>query len=144
MKNITNRIALFLLIGAITSAVGLAKTTRKEVTFMQAVSVNGTLLKSGTYEVAFDDETNQLSIIKGRDVIATAQARVEKVAGNVHALYETRSDPNDATRPPVLVTISLKHGSRVTIVNSGDGQRDTKPIGVSAHALQGEGPAAGR
>ncbi|HMG35521.1 MAG TPA: hypothetical protein VKM94_16400 [Blastocatellia bacterium] len=120
MKNITNRIALFLLLGAITNGVGLAKSARKEVTFMKAVTVNGTLVKSGTYEVAFDDVTNQLSIIKGRDVIATAQASFEKVESDVRESYETRSDPDDATKPPLLVTIALKHGGRATIVNSGD------------------------
>jgi len=48
------------------------------------------------------------------------QHRVEKAEGNVHALYETRSDPNDASKPAVLVTISLKHGNQATIVNNGN------------------------
>ena len=120
MKNIANRVALFLLIGAITSGIGLAKTSRKGVTFTQPVTLNGTLLKRGTYQVAFDDETNQLSIIRRRAVIATAQARVEKTGGHAHGFYETRADANDSTRPPALVTIALKHGNRATIVNNGD------------------------
>jgi hypothetical protein len=120
MKSITNRIFLLLVLGTVTTAVGLAKTTRKQVTFGEPVTVNGTLVKSGTYEVAFDDQTNQLSIVTGRKVIASAEARVEKAEGNVHSLYETRSDPNDASKPAVLVSISLKHGNQATIVNDGN------------------------
>ena len=120
MRSITSRILLFLVLGLVTTSVGLAKTTRKEVTFNDPVTVNGTLVKSGTYEVAFDDQTNQLSIAKGRKVIASAEARVEKVGGKVHSLYETRADPNDATKPAALASISLKHGNQATIVNSGD------------------------
>jgi len=120
MKSITNRIFLFLLIGIVTTAVGLGKTTRKGVTFNQPVTVNGTLVEAGTYEVAFDDQTNQLTIIKDRKVIASADAHVEKVVERAHSSYETRSDPNDESKPAVLVSISLKHGNLATIVNAGD------------------------
>ncbi len=119
MKSITNRIVVFLVLGVITTAVGLGKTMKREVTFADPVTVNGTLVKSGTYEVAFDDQTNQLSFVKGRKVIATAEARVEKWDEKVHSLYETRSDSNDATKPPALISVSLKHGHQATIVNSG-------------------------
>ena len=119
MKNITNRISLFLVLGLITTGVALGKTTRKEVTFSDPVTVNGTLVKSGTYQVAFDDQTNQVSIVKGRKVIATAQGRVEKSEGVRHEAYETRSDLDDTTKPAMLTSISLKHGNQVTIVSAG-------------------------
>ena len=120
MKNITNRIVVLLVVGAVMSALALGKTTRKEVTFADAVTVNGTMIKSGVYEVAFDDQTNQLTINKSGKVIATADARVEKVEGNGRATYVTRADPNDATKPPVVLSISLKHGNQATIVSSSD------------------------
>jgi hypothetical protein len=120
MKSITNRILLFLVLGILTTAVGLGKTTRKEVTFSDPVTVNGTLVKSGTYELAFDDQTNQLSILKGRKVIATAEARVEKVEEKMKSSYRTLSDSDDASKPPALVSISLTHGNQATIVNSGN------------------------
>jgi hypothetical protein len=34
-------------------------------------------VKKGTYEVKFDDETNQLSIVKNGKVVAQAMARLE-------------------------------------------------------------------
>jgi hypothetical protein len=120
MKNIVNRMVVLFVVATITSAAALANTTRKEVTFAEAVTVNGTLVKQGTYEVRFDDETNQLTIIKGRKVIAQAEAQLEKVEGPKHTLYVTRAEINDATKPPALLSIALNGGNQATIVNSGD------------------------
>ena len=41
------------------------------------MKVNGTLVKKGTYELKFDDETGQLSISKNGKQVAQAMARVE-------------------------------------------------------------------
>jgi len=66
-----------LMVGALTCVVALAKVQKHKVTFENDMKVNGTLVKKGTYDVKFNDETGQLSIEKNGKVVAQAMARVE-------------------------------------------------------------------
>lgn len=77
MKSIVTKMFAVLMVGALTGVVALAKVKRERVTFDTDIKVNGTLVKKGTYEVKFDDETNQLSIIKNGKVVAEAMTRLE-------------------------------------------------------------------
>ena len=77
MKSIVNRMLVVLMVGALTSVVALAKVQKHKVTFENDMKVNGTLVKKGTYDVKFNDETGQLSIEKNGKVVAQAMARVE-------------------------------------------------------------------
>jgi hypothetical protein len=77
MKSLVNRVMVVLMVGALTGVVAMAKTHKHRVTFENDLKVNGTLVKKGNYEVKFDDETNQLSVIKNGKVIAQATARLE-------------------------------------------------------------------
>jgi hypothetical protein len=120
MRNLVNRMVALFVVATITSTAALATTSKREVTFSEPVTVNGVLVKEGTYQVRFDDETNQLTIVKGTKVIARAQAQLKKADGTRHTSYVTRSDTNDSTKPPELLTISLKGGSEASIVSSGD------------------------
>jgi hypothetical protein len=113
MKNRMNRMVVLVLIGTLSSALALAKTTTKEVTFNQPVSVNGTLIKKGTYNLTFNDETSELTIKKGKKVLATAPARLEKT--NDRYTSYTRSDPTDRTKPAVLISVYLNDGNQLTI-----------------------------
>jgi len=78
MKSIVNRMLVVLMVGALTSVVALAKVHKHKVTFDSDIKVNGTLLKKGTYDVKFDDQSGQLSIAKNGKVIAQAMARFEQ------------------------------------------------------------------
>lgn len=80
MKSIVNRIAVVLVVGALTSMVAFAKVQKHRVTFESDIKVNGTLVKKGTYDIKFDDETGQLSIVKNGKTVAEATARVESRA----------------------------------------------------------------
>jgi hypothetical protein len=66
-----------LMVGALTSVVALAKTQKHRVTFDNDIKVNGTVVKKGSYDVKFNDETGQLSIEKNGKVVAQATARLE-------------------------------------------------------------------
>jgi hypothetical protein len=118
MKRIVNRMVGFVLIAALTGVVALAKSTEREVTFTKNLTVNGTLVKKGTYKVEFNEETSELTIRKGKKVVATAQARLEKITDK--ASFYTSSPDNDPAKPPTLVNVSLKDGNLATIVGSGD------------------------
>jgi hypothetical protein len=65
------------MVGALASVAAMAKTHKQKVTFDSDIKVNGTLVKKGSYEVKFDDETGQLSIMKNGKTIAQSMARLE-------------------------------------------------------------------
>ena len=120
MIKLVNRLAVMVLVGAIASGVALAKEIKKQVTFTDPVTVNGTLVKKGTYEAVFNDQTNELSIVKGGKVVASAPAQLEKRAERDRAVYETRDEEGNSNNA-VLVSVTLKDGNQATIVNSGNG-----------------------
>ena len=77
MKSIVSRMLVVLMVGALTSVIALAKVQKHTVTFDNDIKVNGTVVKKGTYDVKFDDESGQLSIVKNGKVVAQAMARLE-------------------------------------------------------------------
>ena len=77
MKSIVNRILVVLMVGALTSVAAFAKVHKQKVTFENDIKVNGTLVKKGTYEVKFDDESGQLKINKNGKTIAEATASLQ-------------------------------------------------------------------
>jgi hypothetical protein len=120
MIRLVDRLVVMVLVGAIASGVALATEIKKQVTFTDPVTVNGTLVKKGTYEAVFNDQTNELSIVKGGKVVASAPAQLEKRAERDRAVYETRDKEGDSNNA-VLVSVTLKDGNQATIVNSGNG-----------------------
>ncbi|HEU4595172.1 MAG TPA: hypothetical protein VFS10_08365 [Pyrinomonadaceae bacterium] len=86
MKKATSRIATALLLCALSVAAVSAKVKSRAVTFGQDFAVGGTLVKAGTYNLSFDDQTNTLTVSdrKTKEVIAKAEARTEaRRAGSV-------------------------------------------------------------
>ena len=77
MKSIVNRMVVVLMVGALMSVAAFAKVRKHTVTFDTDIKVNDTLVKKGTYQVKFDDETGQLSILQNGKVVAQAMARLE-------------------------------------------------------------------
>jgi hypothetical protein len=65
------------MVGALTGVVAFAKVHKQKVTFESDMKVNGTLVKKGTYDVKFDDESGQLSIEKNGKTVAQATAKLE-------------------------------------------------------------------
>ena len=80
MKSIVNKVMVVLMVGALTSVVALAKVQKQKVTFESDIKVNGTLVKKGTYDVKFDDQTGQLSISKHGKVVVETMTRTEQRA----------------------------------------------------------------
>ena len=116
---VVNQLVGMVLVGAIAGGVAFAKEIKKEVTFSQAVEVNGTLVEKGTYDAVFDDQTNELSIVKGRKVVARAPAQLEKRERARSLCLRNAGGRGDSTKV-VLLSVTLKDGNRATIVNSSD------------------------
>ena len=77
MKSMVSRMVAVLMVGALTGVVAFAKVHKQKVTFESDIKVNGTLVKKGTYDVKFDDESGQLSIEKNGKTVAQAMAKLE-------------------------------------------------------------------
>ena len=93
MKSSVNRIIVALLLVTMTSMAGFAKSKKTNVTFTVDTKVNETLIKSGAYEAVFNEETGELSILKGRKVVAKTTARLEMRDGRgrtteIHTIME--------------------------------------------------------
>lgn len=117
MKSIVNRMLVVLMVGALTSVVAFAKTQKHKVTFDNDIKVNGTLVKKGTYDVKFDDQSGQLSIIKNGKIVAEAMTRTEQRA-NKAGDFQVRSLTKDNETLLVGVTFG---GSDKDVMISNNG-----------------------
>lgn len=77
MKSIVSKMVAVLMVGALTGVVAFAKVHKQKVTFENDIKVNNTLVKKGTYDLKFDDESGQLSIEKNGKTVAQATAKLE-------------------------------------------------------------------
>ena len=117
MKSIVNKMLAVLMVGALTSVVALAKVQKQRVTFEDDIKVNGILVKKGTYEVKFDDQTGQLAIIKNGKVVAEANAKLEQRAKKASD-FQVRSTVNGDETQLVGVTFGGSDKD-VVIANNG-------------------------
>lgn len=109
------RIAFALVVCALLGTSASAGVKRNNVTFSDDVTVGDTVVKKGSYEITFDDQTQELKIIKGDKVVAQTQARFGEVktAGKYKLAYTTVKDADGAT---LVSSISL--GGKYAIVSS--------------------------
>jgi hypothetical protein len=121
MKSIMNRMLVVLIVGALTSVVALAKVQKHTVNFDSDIKVNGTLVKKGTYDVKFDDQSGQLTIAKNGKVIAQAMAKLETRAKKAND-FQLRSTGNGGDTQLVGVTFG---GSDKDVVISNSGATST-------------------
>ena len=122
MKSLVNRVLVVLMVGALTGVVALAKTHKHRVTFENDLKVNGTLVKKGSYEVKFDDETNQLSVIKNGKVIAQAMARVEQREKKANDFQLRSTGEGDDSQ---LVGVTFGGTDKDVIITSGGSSSGT-------------------
>jgi hypothetical protein len=92
MNKIVNRLVVLLVVCALSSILALAAGKSKKVTFLTDVTLNGTVIKKGTYQVTFDEKTGELTISDKKTVVAKTNARLEKFAGIPGTVYLTAGD----------------------------------------------------
>src|SRR5215467_3453749 len=121
MKSIVNKMAAVMLVGALTGVVALAKVHKHRVTFDNDIKVNGTVVKKGTYDVKFDDESGQLSIEKNGKTVAQAMAKVEQREKKAND-FQLRSSGTGDEQQLTGVTFG---GSDKDVVITGSGSSST-------------------
>jgi hypothetical protein len=113
--------AAVIMVGALTSVVAFAKVQKEKVTFDSDIKVNGTVVKKGTYDVKFDDESGQLSIMKSGKVVVQAMAKLEQREKKAND-FQLRSTTNGDETSLVGVTFG---GSDKNVVITGSGSSTT-------------------
>jgi len=78
MKSIVTKIMLLGLLVSLAGTAAFAKVRKSNVSLVADTKVNGTLVKKGMYQILFNDESGELSIMKGGKLIVKTQATVEK------------------------------------------------------------------
>ena len=116
MKSIVNRVMVALLLVTLASAAAFAKSKRVTVPFLMDTKVNGTLIKSGTYDVVFDEETGELSIVKGSKTIATTATRLEQRERKARSTETNTSVEGNETK---LISITFGGSDQRVVVNQG-------------------------
>ena len=113
-------VCALLAVGAFAGGKGKIKT--ESVTFGSDVMVNGTLLKAGDYQIKFNEETSELSILKNGKV---------KVKTTAH--FAPRSDKAKATAVRTLE----KNNVAELIGFTFDGSNQDLVVGTSGGAVNG-------
>jgi hypothetical protein len=80
MKYILSRLVTALLLVILVSVPSLAKVRKAQIKLKADTKVGDVIVKKGTYEVRFDDQSNELSIVKGRKVVAKSAVQLEPLS----------------------------------------------------------------
>lgn len=121
MKSIVSRMVAVLMVGALTGVAAFAKVQKEKVTFDSDIKVNGTVVKKGTYDVNFDDESGQLSITKNGKVVAQATTKLEQREKKAND-FQLRATTNGDETQLIGVTFG---GSDKNVVITGSGSATT-------------------
>ena len=78
MKSMVSKMMAVLMVGALTGVVAFAKVHTQKVTFENDIKVNDTVVKKGTYDLKFNDETGQVEIVKNGKTVAQAMTRLQQ------------------------------------------------------------------
>ncbi len=78
MKSMVNRLMVFCLLATLAGTTAFAKVRKASVALAADTKVNGTLVKQGSYDVVFDEQSGELSIFKGKKLVVKTATRLEK------------------------------------------------------------------
>src|SRR5260370_23606908 len=116
VKNRGVALAMVALVAIGAFAEGKDKVRKETVTLVSDVTVNGTLLKAGTYDIKFDENTGELAILKDGKVKAKVAMRAEERSDKAK-LTAVRTSNNGSIAELIGVTFA---GSTQNLVVSGN------------------------
>jgi hypothetical protein len=117
-----NRLLVALVVLALTGVIALAEGKSKSVTFNEDVTVNGTLVKRGTYKVTYDEQSNEMTIARNNKTIAKTPARTEKLDKKVSRTQVNTRKNNEKEE---LSSITFGGDDQAIIVGSSSGGQST-------------------
>jgi hypothetical protein len=130
MKKNLHRIAFALVaLCTLLSMSALAGGKSKRVTFNTDVLVGDTLVKKGSYEVTFDEQTSVLTVKRGGEVVAKTSARLEEANGKSKASFIYRTWKNDKADE---VLSSVKIGDRSALIGKDNAAAGSATVAPAA------------
>jgi hypothetical protein len=119
MAKLASRILTMAVVVVMASMIVLGSNRKDTVTFSRDIMVNGTLVKAGTYNIKYDEKSNELSVMKDKKVIATAAGHLEDLQkkANDTTFTSTSKDNTD-----VLVGVTFGGDNHRILIGEGDGQ----------------------
>ncbi|MEP6742940.1 MAG: hypothetical protein ABJB61_10620 [bacterium] len=120
MKSLIKQVAIALVIASLTAASAFAKTRTQAVSFTSNTTVNGTLVKRGNYQLKFDEEKGELSIVKDGKVIAQAATSKENRTGKAHGFEMRMTGSGDEQR---LIGIAFSGSNQNIVLNGSSASR---------------------
>jgi len=118
MKNTLVALAMVALVAIGAFAAGKDKVRKETVTLLKDVTVNGTLIKAGTYDIRFDEKTGELAILKDGKVKAKANMRSEERSDKAQ-ITAVRTTKNGDIAELIGVTFAGSTQNLVLSSNSG-------------------------
>ena len=120
MKSLIKRISIALVISSLAAASVVAKTRKESISFTSNTTVNGTLVKKGNYDLKFDDEKGELSIVKDGKVIAQASTTAAKRDAKA-SKFELQLTGSGAERQ--LVGVAFGGSDQNTVISGASASR---------------------
>lgn len=111
------------MICALSGLTAFADGKSDRITFDDTFQFAGTTIKKGTYKVAFDETTGELSIKKDEKVIAKAKAHAEPLAASSAHTKFSMATENGAQ---VLRSVTYAGDNRAIIVGEASAQPAAK------------------
>lgn len=121
MKSLIKQIGIAFVITSLTAVSAFAKTRKESITLTTNTTVNGTLVKSGTYQLKFDDEKGELSILKDGKVIAQSATTSEKRESKAARQFELRLTGSGEEKQ--LIGISFAGADQNIVLNGSSASR---------------------
>lgn len=121
MKSLIKQISIAFVITSLTAVSAFAKTRKESITLTTNTTVNGTLVKSGTYQLMFDDEKGELSIVKNGKVIAQSGTTSEKRDSKAARQFELRLTGSGEEKQ--LIGISFAGADQNIVLNGSSASR---------------------
>ncbi|HEU4386718.1 MAG TPA: hypothetical protein VFV34_02895 [Blastocatellia bacterium] len=115
MKKILSGVLLAGVICALT-AVAFAENKTRDVKFYSDIVVNGTRVEKGTYRVSYDEATNEVTIMKGKTVVAKTTGRLEKLEKPSRSTQYNTADQGNGQ---ALVSISFEGSANALVLGEG-------------------------
>ena len=116
MKSTVVALAMIALVAISTFAAGKDKVRKETVTLASDVTVNGTLIKAGTYELQFNEKTGELAILRDGKIKAKAAVRSEERSDKAQ-ITAVRTSNKGSRAELISVTFA---GSTQNLVLSGN------------------------
>ena len=113
MKRYTAYMAVALMLCAMMVLTAVAKDKKAFVKFDDNLVVNNTVIKKGEYQVRFDEQTGEFSILNGKNTVAKAKAKLEKRNKKASStILDTRQNDKGAT----LISITLEGDNEAIVI----------------------------